>query len=299
MVNLYAVAMIRTWLKKPFPYIESLRDQLLMSLAAGGVVTGFLLLFQPFGIDALVGGIFWHVAVFGLIAAVVIALNLIILPLVIPHYVNAENWTIGKNLVFIFWILFVISFCNFAYGEYLADSAYTEVLQESNRTGLLSWIFMTFSVGIFPVFLLVYFSERQLLKKHQRFARELSEDIAHTTATAEGRLITLETGKASAIEIHTSRILCVRADGGNYITVYWQDGQGGHRELIRMTLRNFLEKVAGTGNFVRCHKSYIVNRDKIEKVRGNARSLVISIQGLDFQVPVSRAFPRRELVSTG
>ena len=70
---------------------------------------------------------------------------------------------------------------------------------------------------------------------------------------------------------------------------------GTEKELLRLTLLNFLEKVDPDKNIVRCHKSYIVNLDKVENVHGNARSLMLEIKGLDFEIPVSRSFPREQL----
>jgi LytTr DNA-binding domain len=288
--------MVKDWLSKPFPYIESFRNQLLVSTGAGGMVALFLLVFQPFGIDMVAANIFWPISVFGLISMSAISLNLIFLPLVFPRWVNIESWTIGKNLLFIFWILLLISLLNYGYGQYLAGSPYTKILEQNDRMGVLSWMLMTISVGIFPVFLIVYFAERQLLNQNQRLAKEVTKGISHTLVRDNDEIITLEAGKSSSIEVNSAEILCVKAEGGNYLTVYWRNELGCHNELVRMTLLNFLEKVENIESFIRCHKSYIVNLDKIESVNGNARSLVLILDGLEFQVPVSRSFPREKLV---
>ena len=184
---------------------------------------------------------------------------------------------------------------NYAYGQYLVSQVYVDALIHSERTGLLSWIFMTFSVGIFPVLFIVYFSERQLLKRNMRIAGEINKRIYKSPTYNNGMRIALETGKNKSLEINTSELICIQAEGGNYATVYWQGEMGTEKELLRLTLLNFLEKVDPDKNIVRCHKSYIVNLDKVENVHGNARSLMLEIKGLDFEIPVSRSFPREQL----
>ena len=287
--------MVKNWLKKPFPLIESLRDKLLISLISGIVVVAFLVIFQPFGIDIVRESIYLYLSGYGLIATVIIALNLILLPLILPEYINYDKWTIWKNMLFILWVLIDITLLNYAYGQYLVSQVYIDALLHSDRTGLLSWIFMTFSVGIFPVFFIVYFAERQFLKRNQRIAVEINKGIHKLTIDYEGINISLELGKSKSFEINTSELLCIQGEGGNYSTVYWQNEMGTQKELLRLTLLNFLEKVAADKNILRCHKSYIVNLDKVENVHGNARSLMLEIERLDFEIPVSRSFPREQL----
>lgn len=189
----------------------------------------------------------------------------------------------------------IISLLNYAYGQYLVSQVYIDALIHRDRTRLFSWIFMTFSVGIFPVLFIVYFAKRQFLKRNQRIAGEINEGIHKSFAYHNEMSITLESGKNKSIEVSTSELLCIQAEGGNYSTAHWQDGSGIHKELLRLTLLNFPEKVDSYKNFVRCHKSYIVNPDKAENVHGNARSLMLEIKGLDFEIPVSRSFPRERL----
>ena len=287
--------MIKDWLKKPFPFIESLRDKLLISFVSGIVVIGFLVIFQPFGIDTVHENIYLYLSGYGVITMGVIGLNLVLLPMAFPKIINYDKWTIGKNMLFILWVLIIISLLNYAYGQYLVNQVFIDALIHSERTGLLSWIFMTFSVGIFPVFFIVYFAERQLFKRNMRIAGEINKGISKSSSYNNGMNIALESGKNKSLEISTSELICIQSEGGNYATVYWQDEMGTQKELLRLTLLNFLEKVDPDMNIVRCHKSYIVNLDKVENVHGNARSLMLEIKGLDFEIPVSRSFPREQL----
>ncbi len=289
-------SIIKNWLKKPFPYIESLRDKLLISFISGCVVFLFLVIFKPFGIDTVHENIYLYLSGYGVITMGASGLNLIFLPIFFPKVVDYDKWAIGKNIILILWVLMIISILNYAYGQYLVNQIYVDALIQNERTGLLSWIFMTFSVGIFPVFFIIYFAERQLLKRNLRLAGEINKGIHKPAIDHEGMRIELESGKNKSFEISTAELICIQAEGGNYATVYWQDEMGTQKEMLRITLLNFLKKVDAEKNIVRCHKSYIVNLDMVETVIGNARSLMLEIKGLDFEIPVSRSFPREELV---
>lgn len=291
------LSMIVNWLKKPFPFIESLRDKLFISFISGCVVLLFLVMFQPFGIDTVHENIYLYLSGYGVITMGAVGLSLILLPMSLPGIFNYDKWNIGKNILLIIWVLVIITLFNYAYGEYIVNRNYVDALIHNDRTGLLSWIFMTFSVGIFPVLFIVYFAERQFLKRNQRIADEINKGIHKPAIDYEGMRVTLESGINKSFEISTSELICIQAEGGNYSTVYWQTGSDLSKELLRLTLLNFLKKVGPDKNIVRCHKSYIVNLDKVENVRGNARSLTLEIKGLDFEIPVSRSFPREQLVN--
>ncbi len=40
---------------------------------------------------------------------------------------------------------------------------------------------------------------------------------------------------------------------------------------------------------IRCHKSYIVNLNKVNRISGNAKGYKLQIDELDFLIPVSRS----------
>jgi len=290
--------MIKNWLFKPFPLIESLKDQIFMALLAGLVVFLFLTIFQPFGISTEHEGIFKHLAGYGLITTIVVAICFFLTSRLLPSSVYKDNWTVGKNVVLIFIILILISILNFIYGQYVADQIYMQTIVQIVTPSILLWTFMTFTVGIFPVFFIIYFTERRLFKRNQQIAEEINIGMESNKSRSPRVPISIEIGKNKVLEISSSDLICVQAEGGNYSTIFWIDTGGIQKEMLRITLQNFLANIHEDENIIRCHKSYIINRSMVEKVSGNARSLIISLKGLNFVVPVSRSFPREQLLSS-
>ena len=76
----------------------------------------------------------------------------------------------------------------------------------------------------------------------------------------------------------------------NYVTVWFLKDGKLTKEMLRATIASVEEKFAGT-DVIRCHRSFLVNVDCIEKVSGNAQGLRLQLKGLsEMEVPVSRSF---------
>ena len=283
---------IANYYNKPFPIVESGKDKLLVSLGSGVVVVCILIIIRPFGIESYEGK-FLFLCGFGLIDFVVTALNLFMLPLIIPRIFENSTWTIGKNLLAILWILLVISLLNYFYGEHLISSGYIDELRNLKRTGIGSWIFMTFSIGMIPVIFALYYIEKKLNWRNLQVARNLEKETKCLKPQQTIEQIQLTLNKEISFSVDT--LICVKAEGGNYASVYWQEHTGVKKETIRITLAGFTEHVGKVDSIVRCHKSYIINLRRVVSFQGNARSVTAKLRGLDFNVPVSRSFPREKL----
>ena len=61
------------------------------------------------------------------------------------------------------------------------------------------------------------------------------------------------------------------------------------KEIIRSSLTR-LEGQIQIKSIVRCHRSFIVNLDKVIKVSGNAQGFKLHLEGTDFMVPVARKY---------
>ena len=282
------------WLKKPFPQIESPRDIVLISLGSGAIVMAILVVFKPFGIQEIDRDMFLYLSGYSLIDILVTAL-LLLLPRIFPAWSIYRRWTTGKNLVAIICLLLAISVSNYFYGEYLAGRDYVEGFRELHRGGLLSWLFMTLSVGIIPLVFALYFIERRLVIRNQLRADEFNTAILNSSRAEEKTFIYLGPGDDAQLKLELGKFLCLRAEGGNYATVYWREENEVKKKLLRLTLTGFTDQVMSEESIVRCHKSYVINLDHVLSFQGNARSVSLTLNGLDFEVPVSRSFPREKL----
>lgn len=82
-------------------------------------------------------------------------------------------------------------------------------------------------------------------------------------------------------------LLFAKADG-NYIELTRLKGEQLITEVKRISLTQFEDQLSAYPNIFRCHRAYLVNMFKIEKVTGNSQGYVLSLSKINLKVPVSR-----------
>jgi DNA-binding LytR/AlgR family response regulator len=76
------------------------------------------------------------------------------------------------------------------------------------------------------------------------------------------------------------------ASADNYVEVYWESEGMEQKELLRNTLKNLSRELTTHSQLFRCHRSYLVNLEKVEKVTGNSQGYKLHIGS--HVIPVSR-----------
>src|SRR4030042_5371269 len=76
----------------------------------------------------------------------------------------------------------------------------------------------------------------------------------------------------------------------NYVELTYADGGNIRKTLIRNTLKNIELQIKPYSNFIRCHRTCIVNMHYIEKLNQDYSSHWITIKGYQERIPVSRQY---------
>jgi DNA-binding LytR/AlgR family response regulator len=98
-------------------------------------------------------------------------------------------------------------------------------------------------------------------------------------------LIRDEHGKP-VLTLHPGKLLLMKAED-NYVQVFYLSGNTISKELIRTSLKK-LESYLSPDNFVRAHRSYLVNISKVVLFKKNTKGHYLELDGLnDISVPVS------------
>jgi DNA-binding LytR/AlgR family response regulator len=125
-------------------------------------------------------------------------------------------------------------------------------------------------------------------QKNEKSASDISRHL-RGSVDANHTLITLESENGSELKLDASKVRFVEAMQ-NYVTVWFVVDGKLKKEVLRSTLIA-AEKQFEHSDVVRCHRSYLVNVDAIEKVSGNAQGLKLKLQDVsDMEIPVSRSF---------
>jgi DNA-binding LytR/AlgR family response regulator len=76
----------------------------------------------------------------------------------------------------------------------------------------------------------------------------------------------------------------------NYVEIVYKEDNDLRKKLIRNTLKNIELLVRQYSNFIRCHRTYIVNTYYIEKLNRKLNNYWLTIKDFDEQVAVSRQY---------
>lgn len=132
------------------------------------------------------------------------------------------------------------------------------------------------------------------LAKYIYAGRQPLEKISAGIETAPGtiyaaNLIRLQaTAGNDVLEFTEENFLFASAEG-NYCNIYYINNGQTCKSLIRIPLKIVEEQISNS-RIVRCHRSFIVNLDKVTDAKGNAQGYRLSLQDMAEAVPVSRKY---------
>jgi len=274
-----------SWLNKPFPIIETSKNKFLVSFLFATFVFIFLIVFQPFGISKIRFYKPVYIAGFFIITFVVMLINFLIIPLILKKAFDPENWTVKKEIYFILWQISIIAIFNWLYNSTVGK----EITIQYN---LISFLFITIAVGIFPTVFYTIYVEKYLSNKHKLIAKELSNKL-HTSTEEDkpGQFKIVSDNKADILTLNLQEFICIVSEG-NYANVFYHKDNEIKKKLVRNSLTKISEQLIIFDTIKRCHRSYIVNLRNVNRVSGNARNYNLHVNKLDFTIPVSRSFPK-------
>ncbi len=270
------------WFNKPFPFYETLREKMIVPLSLGFFVFFFLFLFNPFYNSEHFSIQVLKMFTYGIIAFTVLAFFNIAVPNILKGFFKIENWNIWKTIVFEMAKLFTIGIANgiFAFNfDNPSDNdnfPYFQVIV----------LYRTLIISIIPIIILIFWLEQKFYKKYYKKAL-ITDHRLHDIQTEFKRdYLKKEYFETDNLKIHLNNIYFIKSEG-NYSTFYLDKDGSNSKVLIRTTLKEVEEQI-NQKSIVRCHKSYIVNLDKVSKVEGNARGYLFYIDKLNQTVPGSR-----------
>jgi hypothetical protein len=282
---------IVNWLKKPYPFVDHAKDKWLIILSSSVFVSVFLIVFEPFDADKVTEFKAVYLAGFGGCVFVVLMLCYYVFPKLFSKFYNPELWTIGREILHLVIIISFISVLNFFYNTYVG---YDIAVQKT----LFEFFGITFAVGIFPLTFITFFVEQKLNKDNQTQAKTLNYSLHQSkelSASTTKITIQPDTLKTEALIMQKDDFLYATSDN-NYSTIFYVDEGKVKHKLLRISLKSLDEQLSEFKDIIRCHRSYIVNKNNIENISGNARSLILQLKDCKTDIPVSRSFSKEKLI---
>ncbi len=267
------------FLKKPYPFNTDMIHNAKIIFFISVVLGLFLFFLQPFNMNELpLKEKFIASGIFAIITFAVLSFNLLVLPSYFTKFFANEKWVIYKEILWNTWLVSNLAISYYFYAQY------TEIYSFSGLT--FAKIVL---VGIVPISALVFFNQNRLLKLNLTDAMELNKKILSKINSENNTVVFESEYKNDSTTLVVSTIVMIKS-AGNYTEIYWKEKNKINKHLIRMKLQE-VEILLINYNFIfRCHRTYLINTDLIEKAEGNSQGLRVSLKNIDIQVPVSRPY---------
>lgn len=273
------------YLHQPYPCSERTRKTIaVISL----LVCAVLFVFQPFGIGHIPAKWrYWIILGYGVVTAVVMCLQIYLLPLAFPRFYGENHWTVGRNIFNTVITILFVTLGNIAYGYALGIT-----WQHFNTTVLLSALLITTAVGILPVVLVTVLRQNRLLAISLHEAEHLNKSLAADGDKIQevDRLLTFcGMGKGDVLEMSSAQLFYIEACG-NYVKVNYLKEDAVAQKILRTTIKQIEDATVGYPHITKCHRAFLVNLGAIRKVSGNSQGYRLMLHGIEKEIPVSRAY---------
>ena len=269
---------MKDFLNRPYSFNDDLKYNLRLSIGISIGMFLFYLFFQPLDLrNENFNNKLVIIAGFGFITFFILGLNLIFLPLIFPKFFQTGKWNFIRDVILNAWIWILISTAYTFYARYVG---LIEITYHS--------MFKILLLGLAPVAILIVANQNKILKRYLQNALELTR-LLEPENEEKNEIVIESENKSESLTVDLKSIVLIKS-ANNYIEVFWKEGDKIHKKLIRNTLTNIENQLKKFSDFVRCHRTSLVNKSFIEKITGGSQGQHIKLKGMDEQVPISRQY---------
>lgn len=267
------------FLNKPYPFNDDLKhnSKIIFFISIGVLV--FLYLFQPLDVSILANKQKFYVVIgLGVITFLSLSLNLLMLPSLLPKIFLKRVWNIKKEIIWNVWILSTISV-----GYYL----YYKALGIFNIDFYM--IVKLILIAIIPITGLITINQNRLLRSYLKLANGINKKLKDNKSIHDQLIHFKSDYTKDSLSIKVSLLLFIRA-ANNYIEVFWKEGEVVKSQMIRTSLKKAEEILSEFKFIFKCHRSFMVNINYIDKIEGNIQGYKLHFDKVGFSIPVSKNF---------
>ena len=258
----------------PFPR-PKYRAYVIIGVIIGVSIAFILNVLQPFGTDS-----FQHpykhliLSGYGIVSVSAVALYFFISLNFVSRRLE-DKWNIlYESLDFFSCVLFSMMAC---YVYFILIFDYTFRVQ-----GLLEFLTYAVPVSLLPtiaVLVFLYFQYKGVIRSYMILGAD--------NRTGDKSITLTGSNKSDRIETTSAQINFVKAED-NYVIIHLTIDSADQKHMIRSTLKQIYNQLSHD-SFYQCHRSYIVNKNKVLEIAGNKNSAKILLNSDGLSVPLSRS----------
>lgn len=273
------------YFSEPFPYFH--RRWLVVVVSMAWIfLLGIIL--KPLGLHQIKNNQFEIILLFMLVAAISVSAVLYILPLFFKKYFNPETWSKGRYWCSIIVIILIAAPISTIVTYYICKWESIPITISPVHQ-LLIWCMRASMGALLPsaIFYFIYRNEQM----QETLNREIKR-IEFLESEGIEELVNLTGSTKESLLILPQNILYAEVSG-NYVAIhYLNESNENEKKLLRTTLQQIIDVLSSYSQFVRCHRSIIVNVSNITNIRGNSHAYYLTLRNLGSEVPVSKTYTK-------
>lgn len=268
--------------KRSYPFNDDLKYNAKIIFIISIVVFLFLIIFQPLDLNKLsfddkvisLTGI-------AIVTFVSLTINLMIVPSLLPKILNNGKWVIWKEVLWTIWSLFLISIGYIIYYRIIGLALFDVGVGTIIKILLL---------GSLPITFLITINLDRLRKHYRKNALALNMKIEEKQSISSQEVVFDSEYLKDTLAVKVAQIINI-SSAGNYIEVFWiDDNQELKKQMVRTSLQKAEEVLAKYTFIFKCHRSHLININKVKKVEGNSQGYRVFLDNGGLPIPVSRNY---------
>jgi hypothetical protein len=264
---------------KPYPFNDDLKhnSKIIFFISIGVLL--FLMLLQPFDISLLPSPQKYYLIIgFGIITFLALSLNLLFIPSLFPKTFSSAVWNIKKEIFWNMWILSTILTGYFFYNNTLALLKFD-----------FNMVIKLVLTSIIPITVLIVINQNKMLRSHLKLADDINKRLKDHKSIQEKIIHFSSDYQKDSLAIKVSLLLFIRS-ANNYIEVFWKEADLIKNQMVRCSMLSAEELLKEHKFILKCHRSFIVNINYIERFEGNSQGYKLYFDNISFPIPVSKNF---------
>ena len=271
-------------LNRPYDLIENKTFRFIFVFGGSLFTMMFLWVFEPYG--------FYNLSNFEKLRAIGYYLGAGLITMILQFYlfqdIIIKSYTLLNSILWILLSAILLS---------ISGGIVNSMLFNDGKYFIYSILFflkVVPSIQVIPltIFILVHYN--WLLKKHLKQAVHLNASLkqGRNTRVSIEKLVEINSdNKNESLKTSLDSLLFI-VSMDNYIEVSLFENGSIIKKLIRYSLLRVEQDNVGIAELFRCHKSYIINKNMIESVVGNAAGYKLKLFNCEKHIPVSRKWKK-------
>ncbi|MFO7656054.1 MAG: LytTR family DNA-binding domain-containing protein [Bacteroidales bacterium] len=119
--------------------------------------------------------------------------------------------------------------------------------------------------------------------------RNLSSQILQTAITENPEEVFASENKSEIVKLKTDNIVLIKS-ADNYVEIFFKEDDKIQQKLIRNTLKDIENQLKKHAQFIRCHRTCIINKKHVYDFKHDYAGYRLKLSGFGEDVPVSRQY---------